>query len=283
MPGRRTSRTIEVRGLADGELQALLAGSRDRHLVALLLEGVLDPARDGELVLDDQDRGSHGPPILHRRPARPGGPRGGSGGRPVVASPRDVRRAAARDEPVPPRDARARRPPHRGGHPLPDRPTLAAASRTVTGKKVARLRRDGRLPAVVFGHGAESEPVSSMPTSSSLLRRHIGASTLVDLAVDGEQGAAGDGPRHPGAPGHPAAAPRRPVRRPDDRGADGRGPARRHRRRPGRRAGRHARAPDVASRSGPCPPTCPRRCTTTSAPRRLRRHDHRRRPRSPRA
>ena len=33
---------------------------------------------------------------------------------------------------------------------MPDRPSLAAASRTVTGKKVARLRHEGLLPAVAL-------------------------------------------------------------------------------------------------------------------------------------
>ena len=41
------------------------------------------------------------------------------------------------------------------------RPTLAAEPREVTGKKVALLRREGRLPAVVFGHGIDSENVSA--------------------------------------------------------------------------------------------------------------------------
>lgn len=68
---------------------------------------------------------------------------------------------------------------------MPDRPTLAAASRTVTGKKVARLRSDGRLPAVVYGHGVASEPITMDAHEFDLLRRHTGASTLVDLAVDG--------------------------------------------------------------------------------------------------
>ena len=40
------------------------------------------------------------------------------------------------------------------------RPTLAAAERTVLGKAVATIRREGRLPAVVFGHGVESRAVS---------------------------------------------------------------------------------------------------------------------------
>ena len=50
----------QVGRLGRGELQPLLARARDGHLVALLLEGVLDAARDGELVFDDQDGGCHG-------------------------------------------------------------------------------------------------------------------------------------------------------------------------------------------------------------------------------
>jgi large subunit ribosomal protein L25 len=70
---------------------------------------------------------------------------------------------------------------------MPDRPRLAAASRTVTGKKVARLRHEGLLPAVVYGHGVESEPLTVDAHEFDLLRRHVGASTLVDLAVDGKK------------------------------------------------------------------------------------------------
>lgn len=68
---------------------------------------------------------------------------------------------------------------------MPDRPTLAAERRTVTGKEVARLRRAGRLPAVVFGHGRESEPVTIDAHEFDILRRHTGATALVDLRVDG--------------------------------------------------------------------------------------------------
>jgi len=67
---------------------------------------------------------------------------------------------------------------------MSDRPRLAAASRSVTGKAVARLRREGRLPAVVYGHGTDSEPVTLDAHEFELLRRRTGASTLVDLAVD---------------------------------------------------------------------------------------------------
>ena len=65
------------------------------------------------------------------------------------------------------------------------RPKLAATSREVTGKKVAYLRRDGRLPAVVFGRGIDSDNVSVDTHEFEQLRRHAGANTLIDLSVDG--------------------------------------------------------------------------------------------------
>jgi large subunit ribosomal protein L25 len=67
----------------------------------------------------------------------------------------------------------------------PARPKLAATRRTVTGKKVAYLRRDGRLPAVVFGRGLESDSVSVDTHEFESLRRHVGPNTLIDLSVDG--------------------------------------------------------------------------------------------------
>ena len=60
---------------------------------------------------------------------------------------------------------------------MPDRPRLAAASRTVTGKDVAHLRKEGLLPAVVYGHGTASEPVSLDGHEFEQLRRRSGAST----------------------------------------------------------------------------------------------------------
>ena len=67
----------------------------------------------------------------------------------------------------------------------PTRPKLAASRRTVTGKKVAYMRRDGRLPAVVFGNGLASDNVSVDTHEFEQLRRHAGANTLIDLSVDG--------------------------------------------------------------------------------------------------
>jgi large subunit ribosomal protein L25 len=65
------------------------------------------------------------------------------------------------------------------------RPKLAATHREVTGKKVSHLRRGGRLPAVVFGRGIDSDNVSVDTHEFEQLRRHAGANTLIDLTVDG--------------------------------------------------------------------------------------------------
>ena len=67
----------------------------------------------------------------------------------------------------------------------PARPKLAAASRTLTGKKVAQMRAAGRLPAVIFGRGIESDSVSVDTHEFEQLRRRAGSNTLIDLSVDG--------------------------------------------------------------------------------------------------
>ena len=67
------------------------------------------------------------------------------------------------------------------------RPTLAAADREVTGKTVTRLRQEGRLPAVVYGHGLDSASVTVDAHDFEQLRRHVGPNALVDLSVDGKK------------------------------------------------------------------------------------------------
>jgi large subunit ribosomal protein L25 len=68
-----------------------------------------------------------------------------------------------------------------------DRPTLAATNRDVLGKRVASLRRAGQLPAVVFGHGVPSQPLSLDGHEFELLQRRIGQNVLVDLSVEGKK------------------------------------------------------------------------------------------------
>jgi large subunit ribosomal protein L25 len=65
--------------------------------------------------------------------------------------------------------------------------TLVAEPRAELGKKVAALRRAGRLPAVVFGHGVSSENVSIDSHDFDLLRRKAGQNALIDLSVDGKK------------------------------------------------------------------------------------------------
>ena len=68
-----------------------------------------------------------------------------------------------------------------------DRPTLAATNRDLTGKHVARLRRAGQLPAVVFGHGVPSQSLTIDTHEFELLQRRVGQNALIDLSVDGKK------------------------------------------------------------------------------------------------
>jgi large subunit ribosomal protein L25 len=64
-------------------------------------------------------------------------------------------------------------------------PTLAAATRTVTGKQVKQLRTQGLLPAVVYGHNQASLSLTVPEKEFGKLFREVGSTTLIDLAVDG--------------------------------------------------------------------------------------------------
>lgn len=64
--------------------------------------------------------------------------------------------------------------------------TLTAASRTTTGKGVARsLRRDGKIPAVIYGHGRDPQPLTVDQRDVTRLLDAIGGeATLINLAID---------------------------------------------------------------------------------------------------
>src|SRR5688572_25459897 len=64
---------------------------------------------------------------------------------------------------------------------------LGASAREQAGKGAARaLRREGRVPAVIYGHGREPQALS-VPTRDleRLLERHAAASTVFELDLDG--------------------------------------------------------------------------------------------------
>jgi large subunit ribosomal protein L25 len=63
------------------------------------------------------------------------------------------------------------------------RPALSASKRELRGKSVARLRREGILPAVVFGHGHPSEAIQVDAREFETLRRTAGRHALIDLKV----------------------------------------------------------------------------------------------------
>ena len=67
------------------------------------------------------------------------------------------------------------------------RATLAAETREVTGKQVAKLRQAGKLPAVVYGHGETSDAITVDAHEFEQLRRHTGPNALVDLSIDGKK------------------------------------------------------------------------------------------------
>lgn len=69
------------------------------------------------------------------------------------------------------------------------RPTLAASERLVLGKHVARLRRSGSLPAVIYGHGVPSQSITIDGHDFEMLHRRIGPNALVDVSVDGHKAA----------------------------------------------------------------------------------------------
>jgi large subunit ribosomal protein L25 len=67
------------------------------------------------------------------------------------------------------------------------RPQLGAQRRSVSGKHVRRLRREGILPGVVYGRGLPSESIQIDAREFDTLRRHAGRNALVDLRVDGDR------------------------------------------------------------------------------------------------
>ena len=67
---------------------------------------------------------------------------------------------------------------------------LKATRRTVTGKHVSTLRRQGLLPAVMYGHGVEPIAISLDAHSTSLALTGLSSSTLVNIDLEGQVKAA---------------------------------------------------------------------------------------------
>ena len=64
---------------------------------------------------------------------------------------------------------------------------IKAEKREVIGKKVKALRREGKLPAVVYGYGVEPTAILLDFKASSRTLAKAEASTLITIALDGEE------------------------------------------------------------------------------------------------
>lgn len=64
---------------------------------------------------------------------------------------------------------------------------LKATKREVLGRKVGALRRAGKLPAVLYGHGIESTPVTLEAHEAALKLSHVTSSSLMMIDLDGKE------------------------------------------------------------------------------------------------
>ena len=71
---------------------------------------------------------------------------------------------------------------------MPSEVRLTASPRTASGSRAAgRLRREGLIPAVVYGHGADPKSVSVVRRElRAALSGEAGSNALLDLQVEGE-------------------------------------------------------------------------------------------------
>lgn len=63
---------------------------------------------------------------------------------------------------------------------------LSAQTRTLVGKQVRRLRREGWVPAVLYGPDGKSRPLQIPAAEAEAVIGHAGTSHLITLAVSGE-------------------------------------------------------------------------------------------------
>ena len=62
--------------------------------------------------------------------------------------------------------------------------TISATTRTQKGRQARQMFTEGRIPAVLYGHGIEPKVISILRSDFVRLYRTAGTSALVDVAVD---------------------------------------------------------------------------------------------------
>ena len=68
-----------------------------------------------------------------------------------------------------------------------DRIVLEANRREVIGKKVKALRREGKLPAIIYGQGKEPVPILLDLRESTKILRDVSRATILTVNVEGEE------------------------------------------------------------------------------------------------
>lgn len=66
---------------------------------------------------------------------------------------------------------------------MPDQVNLSAQRRTITGKKVRQLRREGKMPANLYGGKGDSVPIQVNTHELETLFKHHGPTTLYRLVI----------------------------------------------------------------------------------------------------
>jgi large subunit ribosomal protein L25 len=64
---------------------------------------------------------------------------------------------------------------------------LEAARRTVIGKKVKVLRREGKLPAVIYGQNMDPLPIVLDLRTTTRILREVSRATILTIDVDGDE------------------------------------------------------------------------------------------------
>ena len=70
---------------------------------------------------------------------------------------------------------------------MAERVTIKAAPRTVLGKQVRQLRRQGRLPGNVYGRGLESRAVDVDARDFARTIKSAGLRAMIELEIEGEK------------------------------------------------------------------------------------------------
>lgn len=68
-----------------------------------------------------------------------------------------------------------------------DRINLKAIKRNITGKKVKRLRNEGKLPAVIYGYNIEATPIALDLRDATSVLNNLSVSTIINIELDGKE------------------------------------------------------------------------------------------------